>query len=165
MRAGASRELDHTLGVDVIWGALCPYRASWMVEWIVTYPLTPPRLHHTLPCFSDGRMERRPIPTSRSELTWGCPASSIVVSSDLLGKGLAETELVIDWPRLVDNELVETGCSVGGAPFSKRFLEGIWTHLSRIASGSRVSRCFPIGKAKGCLEQCVNHLDGFPCIR
>ncbi|RWW90408.1 hypothetical protein BHE74_00000478 [Ensete ventricosum] len=79
MSAGASGELDHILGVDIVWGTSYP---AVLLRWWnrpTTCPLTPFEQHRALPCFSDARTERRLAPRSRLELTWGCLAGSNVV--------------------------------------------------------------------------------------
>ncbi|RZR95743.1 hypothetical protein BHM03_00024626 [Ensete ventricosum] len=78
VRSDASGELDHTLGVNVVWATLRPIVLLGWWEGPATCPLTPSGLHHTLLCFSDGGTKRRPVLKSRSELTWGCPIGSTV---------------------------------------------------------------------------------------
>ncbi|RWW90421.1 hypothetical protein BHE74_00000465 [Ensete ventricosum] len=56
---------------------------------------------------------KRAGPYFRRRCHLGCivPLPCFLDGGTDLGKGLAKTELVIDWPRLVDNGLVETGWS------------------------------------------------------
>ncbi|RRT63364.1 hypothetical protein B296_00036132 [Ensete ventricosum] len=98
MGAGPSGELDHTLGVDVVWPALRPVV---LLEWwdgSMTCLLTPSRLCHALPCL-DGGMERLPTPkrlpfpfaVSRTRL-WSAVTKSWSCASVLPAAGSRATD-------------------------------------------------------------------------
>ncbi|RWW39229.1 hypothetical protein BHE74_00055470 [Ensete ventricosum] len=53
MCVDASGELDHTLGIDVVWIALCLVVLLGWWDGPVTCALTSSGLCHTFPCFSD----------------------------------------------------------------------------------------------------------------